>query len=266
MDLTERQKREREFYDSYSRSTKTEQIDLGPVSGAEQRPWNSYWYVFQLAAQAREERPQTVLDFGCGSGENGILLAHLGFELQGFDISEHSVRTAQQLAKAYGLHPEPKFTVQVAENLPYPNESFDLIVGIDILHHVDIPRATAECMRLLKPTGRAIFREPIESPLFDPIRNTSLVRAIFPKTPSIERHVTEDERKLTRDDLRTIRNLAPRCEMTYFRLFSRAEILLKKLPMAPPAWLEKFDHSIVHALPRFGELLAGGVVIQLSRS
>jgi ubiquinone/menaquinone biosynthesis C-methylase UbiE len=46
-------------------------------------------------------------------------------------------------------------------NLAFRDESFDLIVGMSILHHVDLDKAAHEIHRILKPGGRALFTEPL---------------------------------------------------------------------------------------------------------
>ena len=97
--LTERQKREREFYDQFAEKRHVDKVDLSPVSGKEERPWNSYWYIFQRARELKEEQTQKLLDFGCGQGNNSILLAHLGYEVHGFDISEKNIISARKLAE-----------------------------------------------------------------------------------------------------------------------------------------------------------------------
>jgi len=48
-----------------------------------------------------------------------------------------------------------------AECLGYPSESFDLVLGVSILHHTDAFAAGAEISRVLKPGGRALFLEPL---------------------------------------------------------------------------------------------------------
>src|SRR5436853_497024 len=117
-----------------------------------------------------------------------------------------------------------------AERLDYPSACFDVIVGIDILHHVQIRAAIEECLRVLKPGGFAVFKEPNEVPLFDALRNSRLGRTIKKKEASFEHHITADERKLSRDDLRLIRRLC-RVEERRFRVVSRLEAFMRRPPM-----------------------------------
>jgi len=48
-----------------------------------------------------------------------------------------------------------------AENCFFKDNSFDIVVGQDILYHLDISQACEEITRVLKPNGRAIFIKPI---------------------------------------------------------------------------------------------------------
>lgn len=53
-----------------------------------------------------------------------------------------------------------------AENLPYMDEQYDIVFGVDVLHHLNSPfLALQEIARVLKKDGRAIFIEPYVSPI-----------------------------------------------------------------------------------------------------
>jgi SAM-dependent methyltransferase len=208
--LTMRQQRESAYYDQYSRLTAPREVDFAPISSRESRPWNDYWYLCEQVVRHFRAGTQRLLDFGCGPGEYAVLFAKLGYEVHGFDISPGNVAHAEWLSQQYGLADRTRFTVAVAEDLPYPSDFFDIAVGVDILHHVEIGPALRECLRTLKPGGIALFREPVAAPIFDTLRNTRLVKAWVPNAKSFERHITDDERKLSAADLRAIRELCPR--------------------------------------------------------
>jgi ubiquinone/menaquinone biosynthesis C-methylase UbiE len=211
--MTERQRREREYYNQYGRSFDPYAygVDMspvtGPLSGKEYRPWNSYWAIYELAI-AHFQEGKRLLDFGTGSGDNALRFAHIGYVIEGFDISEINIKNAQRLFAAHNQC--GNFQVAIAEALPYPDEHFDIIVGIDILHHVDISKAIRECHRVLKPGGKAFFREPVDVPVLDAIRNTRLVRFFVPKEVSLEKHITADERKLNALDQLAIQEIFPK--------------------------------------------------------
>ena len=269
--LTERQLRERDYYEKYSSFFDLNQnIDFspvdGPLTGREFRSWNSYWRSFELALreQKKASDPLHLLDFGCGPGENAIRFARAGFRVTGFDICEKNIDYCQKLFQKNGWSDKGKFLVTVAEQLPFPDKSFDLIVGIDILHHVDIPLAIREIKRVLKPGGLAVFREPIEVPLFEKIRNTKLIKYFFPNDASLSSHITEDERKLNEYDLMLIRQSFPEIEIENFYLFSRLDKFFRKQEDKTVSLLEMFDHFLFKMIPPLRKF--GGAVIFKLRS
>jgi len=108
-----------------------------------------------------------VLDYGCGYGALGMYLSLCGAEVWGFDFSQPAIATADQAAKRYGL--SAQFALMDATELTYPTDTFDLVVGFGILHHViKYPQAGAELFRVLKPAGRAVFHETLwDNPLIN---------------------------------------------------------------------------------------------------
>lgn len=89
-----------------------------------------------------------VLDVGCGTGHPPIR-AHIDPDdiLIGADVK------LDRLCTARSRYPGREFVCCRAEQLPFPNSSFDRIVSAVTLPYTDIPRALAEMRRLLKPEG-----------------------------------------------------------------------------------------------------------------
>jgi 2-polyprenyl-3-methyl-5-hydroxy-6-metoxy-1,4-benzoquinol methylase len=111
-----------------------------------------------------------VLDYGCGFGRLGNYLALCGAQVRGFDLSGIAIETANQAARRYGL--SAQFERMDAEELSYPDASFDLVIGFGVLHHViKYPRAGSHLHRILAPGGRAIFHETLwDNPLINLVR------------------------------------------------------------------------------------------------
>ena len=151
-----------------------------------------------------------------------------------------------------------------AETLPYENESFDIIVGIDILHHVDIEKSIQECYRVLKTGGKAFFREPVDVGLLDRIRETKLVKFFAPKKTSFELHITEDERKLNKNDERIISQAFPKMRKHYYFLFARFDKFYRKGSDPRPSILEKLDYALFKVFP-FIKYLGGTVIYELEK-
>lgn len=266
-DLDDRQKRERDYYNQYAKSYDVANIQVdfapvrGPLDGVERRPWNSYWAIYESAVDHCHPGAR-LLDFGSGPGENALRLSKIGYQIDGFDISEENVSISNELFRRHGE--KGAFQVSGAEKLPYSSESFDMIVGIDILHHVDIPRAIKECHRVLKKGGKAIFREPVEAPLLDWIRNTKPILKLAPKETSFERHITEDERKLNNEDDLIIRSIFPKTVKKHYSLFSRFDKFYRAGSDPRPSFTEKLDYVLMKYLP-FMKSFAGAVIYELEK-
>jgi 2-polyprenyl-3-methyl-5-hydroxy-6-metoxy-1,4-benzoquinol methylase len=264
--LTERQRRELAYYEEYSRLNEPTEVQFAPVMGDEHRPWNPYWFLCESVAAEFRSHDQRLLDFGCGPGIYSVIFGKVGYHVSGFDISPSNVAIAEQLAAKYDLSHTVQFNIGTAERLDYPDEYFDVVVGIDILHHVDIAHSVKECLRVLKKGGAAFFKEPVSVPVFDPLRNSVLGRWLVPKSSSLERHITEDERKLTRKDLHTIGEMCPAMSVKRFRLCSRLDAFNVSLSTnGGPSAIEKFDEKVFRLLP-FMKVFGGDVVIALRKA
>lgn len=259
--LSERQKRELEFYEEFSQLNSPSGISLAPVKSKAPKPWNSYWRLVEIAKENFTSTEQKLLDFGCGKGENAILFSRIGYEVFGFDISPNNIEIAKRLAAKYKMSERTHFQLSVAEKLDYKADFFDVVVGTDILHHVQISEALSECSRVLKKGGLAIFHEPVRTPVFDTLRESRVGTWLVPKEVSIERHLTQDERKLTADDIRRIKSFGTDCSTQHFLLFSRLDRFIKI--SRTTSFLEKLDFRLFKLCPPLQRL--GGVVIIVLR-
>ena len=97
-----------------------------------------------------------VLELGCGTGFLTRELAVAGAQVTAIDISPELLEAARSNCSAANV----TFEVQNAYALSYPDESFDLVVGSSILHHLDIGEALRQIYRVLRPGGRMCFTEP----------------------------------------------------------------------------------------------------------
>ncbi len=117
-------------------------------------------------------RGMNVLDYGCGSGWLATYLAKRGAFVEGFDISSKLVELGMKRASVNGVADAVRLRRMIAEELQFPDNSFDRVVGISILHHVDLHKAALELARVMKPGALALFIEPLgESKLLDFLRN-----------------------------------------------------------------------------------------------
>mgnify|MGYP001775500469 CR=1 FL=1 len=96
-----------------------------------------------------------ILDIGCGPGFFSILLARLGHSVIAFDYTEGMLERVSQNAAEAGV----SLTVRQgdAQNLPFPNAAFDLIVSRNLMWNLEEPgTAYAEWLRVLRPGGRLV--------------------------------------------------------------------------------------------------------------
>lgn len=248
-DWTARQQREREFYSQFAKRHADEPVDFSPIQGLETRPWNPYWRVYQTV-QGECTRPGLrLLDFGCGTGAASMVYARMGYQVTGFDICESNIEVSERRAVEYGLERNTQFAVMSAEHLEFADEQFDVVAGIDILHHVEIEPAIREVKRVLRPGGLAVFREFVEVPFFDRFRRSRLMTRWFPREASVDAHRTEDERKLTATDLQLIRNFFPRTEDIRFCLFSRIYRVLRRRRPERACPVERLDAHLFRLVP-----------------
>jgi SAM-dependent methyltransferase len=101
---------------------------------------------------------ERALEIGAGTGYFSLNLLQAGIVREGTctDISPGMVATLAQNAQRLGLN--VRAARAEAESLPFTGESFDLVLGHAVLHHLpDLNRAFAELHRVLRPGGRIAF-------------------------------------------------------------------------------------------------------------
>ncbi len=111
-------------------------------------------------------RDQSILDFGCGEGWSTIEYGKRGADVFCFDISPGSLQNLLHEAEEEGVEKKIRPAVMAAEYLGYPSKTFDLVLGVSILHHTDVSLVGQEVARVLKPGGRALFIEPLAHNIF----------------------------------------------------------------------------------------------------
>jgi SAM-dependent methyltransferase len=161
-----------------------------------------------------------VLEYGCGLGGQAFTLARNGAAVTGIDISEVAVAQARRRAAGESL-PGLTFVKGDAENLDFPDRSFDLVCGSGILHHLDLPRALREIHRVLADGGRGVFYEPLGH---NPLLN--LYRRLTPGSH------TPDEHPLLMSEIRAMNGIFGTAQAEFFDLLSVFVIPLLRLPGA----------------------------------
>ncbi len=158
---------------------------------------------------------KNVLEYGCGPGSYAFSLAQKGALITGIDIADYAIKIACEKAKRENLN-NIKFLVMDAENTSFENNSFDLICGTGILHHLDIKKASSQISRILKKDGQAVFIEPMG---YNPIIN--IYRKLTPKLR------TKDEHPLKIKDIKIMKEYFNFLDIKFFHLFSIFSLIFK---------------------------------------
>jgi SAM-dependent methyltransferase len=104
--------------------------------------------------------PARVLEIGSGSGGQCVALARAGYDVTGVEPNDDGVRASRLRVQRYpGIL--CRFEKGVAEALPLPDASMDLVLSRQVLEHVpDLPAGVRECFRVLAPGGLAYHNMP----------------------------------------------------------------------------------------------------------
>jgi SAM-dependent methyltransferase len=161
-------------------------------------------YAFHLLGDVRGK---TVLDLGCGTGENVIPLIARGARVIGMDISPDLIAIAEKYVRDANL--EASLLVGDAYHTGLPDESVDVVFSMALIHHLDIKPARDEMWRTLRKGGAIILREPVRFS-----KGYAWVRRLLPAHEDI----SEYEHPLTREELATMTERFTVQGTRYFRL------------------------------------------------
>lgn len=122
--------------------------------------------VVRLAGVRPDER---ALDLCCGTGDLTFALAHKGARVIGLDFSEEMLRVAAEKlgrvrtpaqASAQTTNPEVEFIRGDAQEIPFPQNTFDIItIGYGLRNLADLDAGIRDMLRVSKPGGRLIALE-----------------------------------------------------------------------------------------------------------
>lgn len=102
-----------------------------------------------------------ILEVGCGNGRDSIYLVKQDYEVVGVDLTQEAIKLAQEnkerLLKDKCLAGNLNFKVANVENLPFPEEHFEGVYSIGVLHSSNLQKSLKEIARVLKNGGIALL-------------------------------------------------------------------------------------------------------------
>ena len=135
-----------DFWDGYFRRRRESGDDLD---------WNGVW-TEPFLALLRDADTHTILELGCGTGNDAARLAREGYSVTATDISAEAIQSAKARFGAVA-----RFLVaDMAERLPFPNGSFDAVMSNVAMHMFPdlVTRAVfADVRRVVRPGGLFVF-------------------------------------------------------------------------------------------------------------
>ncbi len=159
MQSSEKLNKTRKFWDNLANhDAQSSVLDPNDTLGAKTR------YIREVTSQAfksalnNSPTPSTLLDFGCGTGQNFSLLKSLGYQVAGVDIS------FPLLLQAQSKNNKDIIKVQYdGYNLPFADNSVQTVISYGVLiyliHSKDLLKCLKEINRVLCPSGKLIAIE-----------------------------------------------------------------------------------------------------------
>jgi len=111
---------------------------------------------FQRLAEEFPKKPIKTLEVGCGSGGVSLYFHNTrGYEVELVDPSDEALSFARRNFETHGRKPlHTTFRKADAAQLPYPDDTFDLVMSFGLLEHfTNIAKPICEQLRVLKPGG-----------------------------------------------------------------------------------------------------------------
>ncbi len=247
--LARKDRLEAEFYDRLA------QVRLDDIESShfrydptEEMP-SRYRYLY---SQLRDVGEKRVLDICCGFGENSVRLAKMGAEVHSIDISPKMIAVTRENA-AYNevgdsIHP----SLMSVQGMAYSDESFDYVVGLGALHHLNLDMAGREVKRVLKPGGVGIFLEPRV-----PFSFLVFLRGLIP----IKCYESPGGAQMEDDEITDFVTFFPSMEKQHF-MFAEKLIRLPVLRKYGRS-LEEFDSRLARYFPGLATLCYWSVVLRV---
>lgn len=254
LSLAERHEHEAEVYDAMAEEILADWSDADHLVDPVTIPFVNREQVDYLAAVVERVRPlagKRILEVGAGGGSLAVWLAQQGATVVGIDVSEGILHVARRRAEVNGVGDRVTFVHTPIESFRpraagLDHDTYDAIVGSNVVHHFDRERAFDRLASLLAPGAVAVFCEPV---LFVPewlrsLRNSAPVTRWFPPHTH-----TPDERALAEEDFAAMRRRFRHVEWQPFQVLCRVQNFVE---LGDRTWtrLESLDRWLLRTAPR----------------
>ena len=245
MNLTEQNQREKEFHNKLHSSGKER---------SQNKFYKSLYQLYEdfITVLKIETHSKNVLDYGCGVGNFAREISN--FEpkkIIAIDISEEAIKKAKDKTSSKIID----YRVENCESLSLNSETFDVVYGSGILHHLDLNKSLSEVNRVLKKNGKMIFVEPLAT---NPLIN--LYRRF---TPNARSH---DEHPFKFEDIKLIEKIFNNVEIKYYGFFTLIFFPFYRSPKDSGLFrlLNKMDRFVLKI--KYFKFLAWSVLIEAKKN
>jgi len=151
----ELKERVREYWDSHPCGTQFTQLEWGSkefFEEVERFRYETQPFMKKIAG-FDQFAGKKLLEVGCGLGTDLLQFAKGGAHVTGVDLTPHSIELVKKRFELEGIAVDAR--VSDAENLPFENNSFDVVYSFGVLHHTpNTQKAIDEIRRVLRPGGK----------------------------------------------------------------------------------------------------------------
>jgi ubiquinone/menaquinone biosynthesis C-methylase UbiE len=205
---------------------------------------------------------RAVLDYGCGTGDWGLMLAGEGANVTFLDLSPVAIEVTQRRAAAGGVADRVRGVARDASDLScFRDQEFDLIYGSAAVHHtLKYPGALEELLRVLRTGGRLVLAETYG--------NNQLLNMARRLGWKLRGQAEEQGEEIVFNDthVRMLRERMTQVDVMPMNLLGMTKRLFRGRFESPAVRgavdaLESLDSAILKAAPRLGRYCGEVVVV-----
>lgn len=153
--MSEADQREIEFHDEWANSVDPKTVCVDAVGRAATMPETRY--ILKSLGNIEHKK---ILEVGCGCGEASIYFAKQGACVTAIDSSSGMIELTKKVAAVHNVQVDT--IVCSAEELLFPDNSFDIVYAANVIHHIDMEKTLKEVKRVLVDGGVFVCWDPVK--------------------------------------------------------------------------------------------------------